>query len=280
MNTRYKLGCHIGIQKTIEDTIKSVIQLDLNSLQFFLGSPKSYKRKDITDDDLTISRELIDEFKLNVFSHLPYIYNFCGSVKKKKLAWDGDSEVDTLLTLIIKNVEYELGVLEKLNGACVLHPGFFKDRKNGIQTISKTINKIKFPSGSKLLLENMAGEGNELGTTLDELRKIYEGVENSGNLGFCIDTCHLFGYGTYDIREPSGIDKFYDDFENEFGIEKLGLIHLNDSKDPFGSRKDHHENITMGHIWKRSNLTYFLKKFEGIPKVLETCDVSITHLID
>ena len=107
------------------------------------------------------------------------------------------------------------------------------------------------PTAPQLVLENAAGGGWALGVTIEELALLAEAIAARGipreRVGFCLDTAHLWGAG-YAISDPAAIDALLDDFESSIGLERLSMIHLNDSKAPLGSRLDRHEHIGAGQI--------------------------------
>ena len=274
INNNVYLGSHIPFQGSLTNTIRFALKNSMNTLQFFLGSPKSYSLYDVTDDDLLQAVELSEHFDIPVFSHAKYLYNLAGS--KKSLAWNGDPDQDRKTQNIIRLLETELGVLSnfKRNGV-IVHPGNYTDRSSGLKAISDSISKINFPENSKLLLENSAGQGTSLATTLQEIQTIISGVDESKQkyLGVCIDTAHLHGYGEYDVSKISEIDRLFRDFDDIIGKERLSLIHFNDACVKFGSRKDRHFCILQGEIFKDTDVVrYFIKKCEewNVPMVLET----------
>lgn len=274
INNNVYLGSHIPFQGSLTNTIRFALKNSMNTLQFFLGSPKSYSLYDVTDDDLLQAVEISEHFDIPVFSHAKYLYNLAGS--KKSLAWNGDPNQDRKTKNIIRLLETELGVLSnfKRNGV-IVHPGNYTDRSSGLKAISESISKINFPENSKLLLENSAGQGTSLATTLQEIQTIISGVDESKQkyLGVCIDTAHLHGYGEYDVSKISEIDRLFRDFDETIGKERLSLIHFNDACVKFGSRKDRHFCILQGEIFKNTDVVrYFIKKCEewNVPMVLET----------
>ena len=274
INNNVYLGSHIPFQGSLKKTIQFALENSMNTLQFFLGSPKSYSLYNVTDDDLSEAVNLSEHFDIPVFSHAKYLYNLAGS--KKSLAWNGDSNQDRKTKNIIRLLETELWVLSnfKRNGV-IVHPGNYTDREAGLKAISESISKINFPENSKLLLENSAGQGTSLATTLQEIQTIIAGVEESKQkyLGVCIDTAHLHGYGEYDVSKISEIDRLFRDFDEIIGKERLSLIHFNDACVPFGSRKDRHFCILQGEIFKDTEVVrYFIKKCEewNAPMILET----------
>ena len=152
-----------------------------------------------------------------------------------------------------------------------LHPGSHTGLgiKKGIEFISETLGKIFSQNNfeTTVVLETMSGNGSEVGSTFDEISDI---IKNSGagkNLGVCFDTCHMFDAG-FDFNN---IEKILDEFDKKIGIEKLKAMHLNDSKNPMGSRKDRHEKIGQGFLGlevfrKILNNSYI----KNLPMILET----------
>lgn len=275
MFVNWNVGSNLTFSKRICETIKEGIDRGMYTIQFCMGNMRTYNRSIISKDDIAECKVLLDRFPTSIFTHFPYIANLCGCVKE--LAWCGND--DTKILNVIKSIEYELSIIASLGidkSGVVIHPGSFKDRDKGINTIVKTLNKINYPVGSKLLLEICAGEGNEIPMTIEELYKIYEGVDESkkDNIGICIDTCHIFASGQYDLSKKSEVDRMFGDFKKFFKIEKFCLLHLNDSKREHGSRVDRHELLGQGHIWNKSfdSLVHLLDKCKeyGIPMVLET----------
>lgn len=268
---RTTLGSHIPLlQGDLYNTIKSGIDSGMYSIQIFLGGNMSLKRKQMTDEDLKLCQINIKLHKLNVFTHLPYCINCCGVKKLGKLCSEMDyKNVDT--------INYELEIMDKIccnRSGCVLHIGSWNDKKIGIREVITTLNKVKYPKNSYLCLEYMVKKGSVLGTSFHELKTILDGIHNK-NVKICLDTAHIHGNGDYDLGDMNGIDKMFDDFISIFGdINKLGLIHLNDSQVNLGDLQDKHDYVGFGKIWGNNHfvLKYFLDKINllQIPTVLET----------
>ena len=276
---KWDVGAHTEFSKCIYDTIKNSIFNCMYTTQFFLGSPKSFNRHRATDEDLSKCLTLLNHFPLHIFSHFPYVANFAGSVKQ--LAWNGNLEQDIKTENIIKELEYELNIISKLknnekkNGV-VIHPGNYENRKIGLSTIAKSINKINFTDGSTLILENAAGQGCSLATTFKEIKEIYDqiDIDKQKHIGVCVDTAHICGYGEYDLSRCSEVNRMFEEFNNIIGIEKFTLLHLNDSVVNLGSKRDCHACIGKGEIWKDDFTSLILLldtcKIHGIPVMLET----------
>lgn len=273
----WDVGAHTGFTGKICDTLWNSVNYGMYATQFFMGNPQGFDRANISFNDIAESKKILSKYPMHVFSHFPYVANFAGSVAS--LAWNGDAAQDNKTSYILKSLEYELSVLSNFNSlrnGVVIHPGSFKDRKKGLDAISKSINKINFTSDAKLILENASGQGNALATTFLELKTIIDGVEGSkrGNIGVCVDTCHIFAYGDYNLSKISEIDRMFTDFDNIIGLDRFTLLHLNDSETKLQGKVDRHACLGKGYIWGEdfSSLKYLLDKCEsfGIPAVLET----------
>lgn len=283
---RTTFGSHLPFSKTLESTYLDAIKNCMYSFQFFLGSSKSYNRTILSDEDIKKTIQLQQQTPKNVFTHTSLIYNLAGSIKEKSIAWGGNKKVDETMNKIIDGLEYELEITSKLCGCgskngCVVHVGSWPDKKKGIEAISKTINKIRFPKGSSLLLENTAGKGTTIGKTFNELMEIYNLIdeEKKDNVKFCLDTCHIFASGEYDLRKEIEVDRLFSEFQSKFPLDKIGLIHFNDSFYDYNTQGDEHMAIGTGKIWK-DNINpckYILEKIDNyrIPLVLETYPTDI-----
>jgi deoxyribonuclease-4 len=272
------IGSHTSIGKDLKSCVKSAAKDGMGTIQVFLGSPYLLKRKQITDFDVDPS--------VNVFSHLPYVYNLAGSIKNNAVAWQGHDETDKYIEECLTSIDYELDVLSKLKcpcKGCVLHIGSCKDKQLGLDTVAKSINKLDFRDGdAPLLLETMVGNGSVLGRSFEDLARVYEGVEKKERVGICIDTCHVFASGEYDLSKEREVDRMFEEFDNWFPRDKCKLIHLNDSKGKKGDCKDNHQWICKGEIWGEddSALVHLLRvcKHREIPVVLETAKEDFANL--
>ena len=153
------------------------------------------------------------------------------------------------------------------------HPGNTgpASRPSAISRIAKALNQAHAETKTaKPVLENMAGKGNVIGATFEDLRDIIEQVEDKARIGVCIDTCHSFAAG-YDLRTPETFKKTIDHFDDVVGIKYLSALHINDSKAPFHSHRDLHQNIGTGFLGLRAFHNIMNEpRFEGLPMVLET----------
>jgi deoxyribonuclease-4 len=272
----WDVGAHTKFYQKVAPTISEAINCGMYTLQFFMGNPQSFKRQRITEEDIENAKVLIKKFPMYVFSHFPYVANFAGKSSNDGLAWNGNKSINSYLSNIISELEYELYVMSQIGNGVVIHPGSFPDREKGLVAISKSINKINFSEGSMVLLENCAGEGNKLCRNFQEIKSVLESIDKDKrkHVGVCVDTAHIWGQGDYDLRKVDEIERMFYDFDNIIGMEHFKLLHLNDSEVSLGEKKDRHACLGIGYIWSESfeSLVYLLDKCKslGIPMVLET----------
>lgn len=255
------IGSHVSFNKKEQliGSVKEALSYNANTFMFYTGAPQNTNRASI-DDSITLSAlELMKENNIdlkNVVVHAPYIVNPANNA-------NFDFNVN-FLKQEIERVE-SLGVTK-----LVLHPGSYVKltHDEGIKNIIDTLNQvIRKDMTVKILLETMSGKGTELGTNFDDLKYIIDNIEYSKNVGICLDTCHLNDAG-YDIFK---FDEILDEVDSKIGLEKVGCIHINDSKNLKSSHKDRHENIGLGTIGFDALINViYNKRLDNIPKILET----------
>ena len=255
------IGSHVSFNKKEQliGSVKETLSYNANTFMFYTGAPQNTNRASI-DDSITLSAlELMKENDIdlkNVVVHAPYIVNPANNA-------NFDFNVN-FLKQEIDRVE-SLGVTK-----LVLHPGSYVKltHDEGIKNIIDTLNQvIRKDMTVRILLETMSGKGTELGTNFDDLKYIIDNIEYSKNVGICLDTCHLNDAG-YDIFK---FDEILDEVDSKIGLEKVGCIHINDSKNLKSSHKDRHENIGLGTIGYDALINViYNKRLDNIPKILET----------
>lgn len=256
------LGCHVSYKKDSQllGSLNEALGYGANTFMFYTGAPQNTSRYPI-DDNLTVEafkkmKEIGFDYS-KVIVHAPYIVNLANDdeVKFNFAVQFLKDELKRCSQLGIKNV--------------VLHPGSHVGIgiDAGICNIARGLNMILGEVDVRILLETMAGKGSEVGSKLEEIKRIIDLVEDKRHIGVCIDTCHLSDAG-YDLRD---FDSFLDKFDEVIGIENIGCVHVNDSKNDLGSHKDRHENIGFGKIGFDTLMgVIYNKRLENIPKILET----------
>lgn len=258
------IGSHVSFKSNEQllGSVKEAISYNSTCFMFYTGAPQNTKRCKL-DYDLTLKAvNLLHENNIsveNLVIHAPYIINLANNLDKDKYLFSINFLCEEL------NRANMLGVKR-----VVLHPGSFTSLSldDGINNIINALNLVIKPNlDVSICLETMAGKGTEVGFKLEHIKRIIDGVKYNDKLMVCLDTCHLNDSG-YDI---SNFDKFLDEFDKIIGIEKIGCVHVNDSKNVLGSRKDRHENIGFGTIGFDSLINViYNERIENVPKILET----------
>ena len=257
------LGSHVSFgSKQILESTKEAISYGANTFMFYTGAPQNTVRKDINIEYLEEAKKLMKENNIdinNVICHAPYIVNLANNKELEKWQFS------------INFIKQELKRCDELNVKCmVLHPGSAvgMTHEEGIKNIIDGLNIIlKDDSKCMVLLETMAGKGNECGINLDEIKTMLDGIENKDRIGVCLHTCHLNDSGI----DMNDFDKYLEEFDKNIGIDKIKCIHINDSKNQISSHKDRHENIGFGTIGFETLLNIINnEKLKDVPKILET----------
>ena len=256
------IGSHVGFKADqLLGSVKEALSYGSNTFMFYTGAPQNTIRSEIKSNYLSEALDLMKENNIdinNVICHAPYIVNpATNDEEKRKFA----------ISFLIN----ELKRCEKLGvKKIVLHPGSSVNitKEEGLNNIISTLNEVlKENIDVKILLETMAGKGNERGISLEEIKYIIDKIDNKKNIGVCLDTCHLHDAG-YDL---ANFDKYLDEFDKLIGIGKIGCVHINDSKNELGSHKDRHECIGKGYIGFDNLIgVIYNSRLENVPKILET----------
>lgn len=255
------IGSHVSYKNSDQllGSVKEAISYGANTFMFYTGAPQNTMRGSIDLELRDRAYALMKENNIDidkVIVHAPYIVNLANT----------------------ENFDFSVSFLKKEVERCsilgikymVLHPGSAvnSSREEALTSISEGLNLILDNNYNvKILLETMAGKGNEVGKNFDELKTIIDNVKYKDKIGVCLDTCHLNDVG-YNIKE---FDYILDEFDKKIGIKYIGCIHVNDSKNILGSHKDRHENIGLGTIGFDNLINViYNKKLENVPKILET----------
>lgn len=264
------MGSHVsfGSDQLLGST-KEAISYGANTFMFYTGAPQNTIRKSIDDFKTLEAYKLMKENGImleHVVCHAPYIVNLANNKDIDKYKFSVDFLIKEVERCKLMNIK-----------TMVLHPGSAVgiDREVAINNIIYGLNLILDTTDFvTIALETMAGKGTEIGINIDELKTILNGVEKKEFIGVCLDTCHLNDSGV-DINK---FDEYLEEFDKKIGLDKIKVIHINDSKNGIGSHKDRHENIGFGTIGFDTLMkVIYDPRFEGIPKILETPYVGPTE---
>ncbi len=257
------IGSHVSFNKDTQllGSVKEAISYGSTTFMFYTGAPQNTKRCELSVNQTALAVNLMKENNIdinNVIVHAPYIINLGNNSKKESYDFS------------INFLKQELKRCETLGiKYLVLHPGSHVNL--GVQTALDNIvfalkEVLKNETYTNILIETMAGKGTEVGTDIDQIKYIIDNV-NSKNLMVCLDTCHLNDSGV----DISKFDEYLDLFDQKIGIDKIGCVHVNDSMNEIGARKDRHANIGFGKIGFDSLINViYNKRLENVSKILET----------
>ncbi len=254
------LGCHLSASKGYLNMGKEAVSIGANTFQFFTRNPRGFKVKDLDEADCeAFNAYWAENGGSAIVAHAPYTLNACSA----------DEHIRELASMIMSD---DIARLEHIGSVYYnFHPG--SHVKQGVEIgtdyIVSLLNSIITPQQRTIvLLETMAGKGSEIGHTFEELKAIIDRVEHSEKLGVCLDTCHIFD-GGYDIVNDA--DGVLAEFDRVIGLDRLRAVHLNDSKNTLGSRKDRHELIGKGNIGLDALVAFISRpEIAKLPIVLET----------
>ncbi|MBN1798108.1 MAG: deoxyribonuclease IV [Spirochaetales bacterium] len=259
-----KFGFHVSIQGGLSQVPERAAELGCECVQIFSQSPRSWESTPPSEQEVSLFRRGLEQAAISpCVIHTPYLLNLCAEDKKI---------LRRSRTLLAEEMRRAVRI-----GAdyVVVHMGTKKNNseQQALKLMAQSIDSSLQASGGrrvKLLLENTSGGGGKLGYTFQHLAAVLELSGHRGDLGICLDTAHLFQAG-YDIRTRRGLKTAIREFERFVGLEKLFLLHLNDSLTPLGSGHDRHWHIGRGLIGKRAFKRILRHPLlRGLPAIMET----------
>ncbi|CCE67035.1 deoxyribonuclease IV [Candidatus Mycoplasma haematominutum] len=258
------LGSHISLRKErkyLVGVVQETIDNGANIFMIFTGPPQNLKRIPIPEmflsEALSLARDNKVDFEKSVV-HAPYIFNLAQE--------DRDGFIQNLLVNEITRM-HKMGIKN-----FVVHPGYYTGRtlEEGLHCAANNIRSVLNETKSInywFCIETMAGKSNQLGKNIGEIQKIFELCDWDSKLGVCLDTCHLHDSG-YDL---SKIEEFKGEIDKSLGLNRVRVIHLGDSMNPQGSKKDRHANYGYGNIgWDTICSWAYDPHFSNLSIIVET----------
>ena len=264
---RHYIGAHMSAAAGFEKMGKAAAAIDATTMAFFCRNPRGAKAKMVKPEDLEALRRLLIEKEFGpLVAHAPYIMNPC-------------SKDEGIRNLAEEMMRGDLALMEYLPGNYYnFHPGSHvgQGMEAGIEMIADMLNRILTPElQTVVLLETMAGKGSEVGGRFEELAAIIDRIEVKGKIGVCLDTCHISDAG-YPLTE--NLDAVVEEFDRVIGLPYLKAVHINDSLNPQGSRKDRHAKIGEGHLGTGTIVNVITHpKLMHLPFILETPNDTPQH---
>lgn len=259
------LGSHVSMRAphSVLGSVKEADKYNANTFMIYTGAPQNTRRRAIEDLKIPEAHEAMKESNIDVNDiviHAPYIVNLGNTYKHDNFEF------------AIEFMKEEIKRADAIGATqMTMHPGAHVGAgpEAGIEKIAEGLNRILSPDQNvQIALETMAGKGTEIGRTFEEVAQIIERVDLDEKLSVTLDTCHASDAG-YPIRDD--FDWVLDEFDRIVGLDRLKVIHVNDSKNPQGASKDRHANIGFGEIgFDALNYVVHHPKLETLPKILET----------
>ncbi|WP_456278262.1 deoxyribonuclease IV [Bacillus sp. AK128] len=258
-----KIGSHVSMsgKKMFLAASEEAASYGANTFMVYTGAPQNTRRKKIEDLNIEAGLQHMAENGISdIVVHAPYIINI------------GNSQNPDTFDLGVRFLRSEIERTEALGARqIVLHPGAHvgAGADAGILKIIEGLNEVLDSKQQvQIALETMAGKGSECGRNFEELARIIDGVTHNDKLSICFDTCHTHDAG-YDL--VNDFDGVLEEFDKIIGIDRIKVLHINDSKNERGASKDRHENIGFGHIgFKALNYIVHHPSLVEVPKILET----------
>ena len=259
-----KIGSHVSMsgKEMLLGSVKEAVSYGANTFMFYTGAPQNTARKPVSQLRVEEAKEYMEEHHISiddVVVHAPYIINLANTVKPETYE------------LAVRFLKEEIARCEEIGiSRLVLHPGSHVKAGDeaGLKQIVKGLNEVlREDQKVHIALETMAGKGSEMGRTFDQIQYMIENTKYASLLGVCLDTCHIHDAG-YDLTH---FDEILEEFDQKIGLDRLLVVHVNDSKNERGAHKDRHENIGYGHIgFETLNQIVNHPKLKDVPKILET----------
>ncbi len=259
------IGSHVSMSapKYYLGSVEEAISYGANTLMFYTGAPQNAFRSPLEKLKIEEGRALLKEHNFDeskIVVHAPYIINIANQLN--------ESNYNMAKSVLLNEVKRTAGFGSKI---LVLHPGSHVNTgvENGVDSIVKALDWVLDQDGTdvKIALETMAGKGSEMGTSFEQMKEIIFKTKHSKRLGICLDTCHI-NDNNYNVKD---FEKILDNIENTIGLDKLLVVHVNDSKNELGAHKDRHENIGYGAIgFDALNAVVHNERIAEVPKILET----------
>ncbi|BCS91025.1 MAG: DNA-(apurinic or apyrimidinic site) lyase [Candidatus Micrarchaeota archaeon] len=255
-----RIGVHVSINKGLSNAISYANKMRYSAVQIFLSGNISNRLSEFKDSDIEEFNRLREQYDIEIYVHLPYIANLASQ----------DKEIHRRSRdLLIRYLE-KMSVIGLRH--LTVHAGSSKggDKERSIKILKETIDEAAGSYNNiNIQIENSAGSKSSLCSSIDEIIGLVDDIDRK-NVGICLDTCHLFAAG-YDLRDSDITNKLLSKIADSIGMDKLMLIHLNDSKYDLNSNVDRHWHIAKGYIGSKGFINLF--SFKGIEDksfILET----------
>jgi deoxyribonuclease-4 len=257
-----RLGFHVSISVAIDRAVDRAVDLGCDTFQIFTRNPRAWSFKPLIQEEVEFFREKLRRAGIGpIFVHMPYILNLA-------------TPDDDVYRRSIDSLAEELKRCTALGAPfLVTHIGSHlgAGAEFGVNRVVEAIDNALSRNGGStvILLENSSGAGTGLGSSFEEMGCILKGVADGDRVAMCLDICHAFASG-YEFRNSWGLTETLEALDGAVGIDRLELVHLNDSVEALGSRIDHHEHIGLGAIGEEGFRFILRSWLAELPMIMET----------
>lgn len=235
-----RIGVHVSIAGHIYESLERAKALGCDTMQIFSRNPRGWQAAALGKDDAATFRRLKAEYDIcPVVIHIPYIINLA-TPDDKLYEKSIEAYIEDIARVDLLGAEYFVTHLGSHTGS---------GEASGLKRFAAALNAIMERARPKamILLENTAGSGDSIGYRFEHIRDIMDHVDEKKNIGVCLDTAHTFESG-YDIKTSGGFEKTMKEFDKMVGLDRIRVVHFNDSLSQIGSRVDRHQHIGKGNI--------------------------------
>lgn len=257
------LGAHIPSAGVLGNSVRNGLKMGCTAIQVFTSSPQQWKSKPVSDEAAADFKAAVSATGLDkVVSHDSYLINLCAPDLAKR-----EQSIVGIKSEIERCAKYGIPFVVSHMGS---HVGQGEDV--GLAAVVESTRRVldETPDSVTILMETTAGQGTALMAKFEQLAYVFDELKAHPRLAVCLDTCHVFVAG-YDIRTAESFNHTFAEFDRVIGVDKLKVIHCNDSKKGLGSRVDRHDNLGNGEIGLEAfRLLVNDSRFDNIPILLET----------
>jgi len=235
-----RLGCHVSVSGSPVSAIVAGVDAGCETIQMFPGSPQQWGTVEVSDEQALEFARAKEASRIEpVVLHSIYLVNLA-------------SPSDSIFNRSKASITSSLAKADRLGARAVItHIGNHKGEgvEFGLGRIAEAVTSCLEGSAGEalLLLETTAGAGTSIGNSFEQFGRLFDMAGRPERLGFCLDTCHVFAAG-YDISTKGGVDRTLEELDRYIGLDRLKVLHMNDSAGECGSHLDRHEHIGMGRI--------------------------------
>ena len=255
------IGAHVSSEGGIYKAIDRAVAMKAHSVQVFTQSPRMWRPSKHSEENVERFKERRAETGIGqVVCHAMYLINLANpkdEFYEKSVAALANT-VDVGCAIEADGVVFHIG--------SHLGAGMEAGLERAVEGMKVALDRCS--DTTWLLMENSAGSGNTIGRSIEELAILFERLEKHPRLGVCLDSCHLYASG-YDVTDEAALGATLDELDGTIGLDRLRVLHVNDSKTPLGSNVDRHENVGKGLMGDRLGVFLADERLQGLPAILE-----------